>query len=59
MRFSDVDVPPTHVLVDFHEQLAVGKAANRHLAQRLFQLSRNLLGQGPVRGPREQHELAG
>ncbi len=56
-RLDDVDVPAADVLVDLHEQLAVGEAADGDLAQRLLQLDRDLLGERPVGRPRQEHHV--
>ncbi len=55
---DDVDVPAPHVLIDLDEQLPVGKAAERDLAERLAQVGCHFLGQGPIPRPSEQQHLA-
>ena len=58
-RLDDVDVPAAHVLVDLDEDLAVGEAPQRDLAQRLPQVGGHFLGQGTVgRAAQEQHLAA-
>jgi hypothetical protein len=53
----DVQVAPAHVLVDAHEDLAVGEAADGDRPQRDPQLGAHLLGQGAVGGAGQQHQL--
>ena len=53
----DVDVPPAHVLVDLDEQLAVGEAAERDLAERLAQVGGHLFGAGTVGRPAQEQHL--
>ena len=57
-RLDDVDIPPAHVLVDLDEDLAVGKPADRHLAERLAQVRRHLFGERPVGRAAEEEHLA-
>src|SRR5207247_1389983 len=57
-RVDDEHVPPADVLVDLHEDLAVGEAADRQRAQRLPQMPGHLLGERPIGRPGEQQQLA-
>jgi hypothetical protein len=57
-RLDDVDIPATNVLVDLDEDLAVGKAPERDLAERLPQMGGHLFGKGAVGRPTQQQHLA-
>ena len=58
-RLDDVDVPAAHVLVDLDEQLTVGEAPERDLAEGLPQMGGHLFGEGAVgRAAQEQHLAA-
>ena len=48
---DDVDIPPAHVLVDLDEDLAVGKALDGHLAERLAEMLRHFFGEGRLAVP--------
>ena len=58
-RLDDEDVPPADVLVDLDEQLAVGEAPKRDLAEGLPEMGGHLLREGAVaRAAQEQHLAA-
>jgi hypothetical protein len=58
LRLDDVDVPAAHVLVDFDEDLAVGKPPQRNLAEGLPQMGGDLGSEGTIGRPTQQQHLA-
>src|SRR5262249_43453700 len=56
-RLQDEHVGAAYVLVELHEDLAVGEARHLALAERNAQILGDLFGQGPVRVPGEELQL--
>ena len=57
-RLDDEDILSPNVLIDPNEDLTVCEPPDRHFAERLFQAARNLLGEGVIGRPRQEHQLA-